>query len=164
MSEPHRTHPLASVTGLFALLVWSFYALYAAFSYPASLTSVRVGACFGLIACLAVIFNFAYWRAAVLLASFVYLLLYVIRVVRMTAIANHLSFFSGLSFYYSTSWRVTAGSFEEKLCWAACSMPIWNSSCPCWTSPSSWLSSYPRATSAAFRHRLTQRRYRGFEQ
>lgn len=76
---------------------------------------MRVGACFGLIACLAVIFNFTYWRAAVLLASFVYLLLYVIRVVRMTAIANHLSFFSGLSFYYSTSWRVTAGSFEKAL-------------------------------------------------
>ena len=114
MSKPHRTHPLASVTGLFALLVWSFYALYAAFSYPASLTSVRVGACFGFIACLAVIFNFVYWRAAVLLASFVYLLIYAIRIVRMTAIANHLSFFSGLSFYYSTSWRVTAGSFEEK--------------------------------------------------
>ena len=44
----------------------------------------------------------------------------------MTAIANHLSFFSRLSFYHSTSWRVTAGSFEEKLCWAACSMPMWN--------------------------------------
>jgi hypothetical protein len=114
MSELHRTHPLASVTGLFALVVWSFYALYAALSYPASLTSVLVGACFGLIACLAVIFNFAYWRAAVLLASFVYLLLYVIRIIRMTAIANHPSFFSGLSFYYSISWRVTAGSFEEK--------------------------------------------------
>ena len=114
MSELHRTHPLASVTGLFALVVWSFYALYAALTYPASLTSVLVGACFGLIACLAVIFNFGYWRAAVLLASFVYLLLYVIRIVRMTAIANHLSFFSGLSFYYSISWRVTAGSFEEK--------------------------------------------------
>jgi hypothetical protein len=114
MFEPQRTHALASVTGLFALLVWSFYALYAAFSYPTSLTSVRVGAFFGLIACLAVIFNFVYWRGAVLLASFVYLLLYVIRIVRMTAIANHLSFFSGLSFYYSTSWRVTAGSFEEK--------------------------------------------------
>lgn len=163
MSEPHRTHPLASVTGLFALLVWSFYALYAAFSYPASLTSVRVGASFGLIACLAVIFNFAYWRAAVLLASFVYLLLYVIRVVRMTAIANHLSFFSGLSFYYSTSWRVTAGSFEEKAllggllhAYLEFVMPMLDVALILVI----LISSRDKRSS----HRLTQRRYRGFEQ
>jgi hypothetical protein len=32
----------------------------------------------------------------------------------MTAIAKHLSFLSALSFYYSVSWRVAAGAFEEK--------------------------------------------------
>jgi hypothetical protein len=69
---------------------------------------------FGLLACLAVIFNFAYWRASVLLASSVYLLLYVIRIVRMTAITKDLSFLSALSFYYKVSWRVTTGAFEEK--------------------------------------------------
>jgi hypothetical protein len=50
----------------------------------------------------------------VLLAASVYLLLYVVRIVRMTAIAENLSFVSALSFYYSVSWRVTAGAFEEK--------------------------------------------------
>jgi len=61
-----------------------------------------------------VVFNFRYWRHAVLLASAVYLLLYVIRIVRMTAIAKDLSFLSALSFYYSVSWRVAGGAFEEK--------------------------------------------------
>jgi uncharacterized membrane protein len=42
------------------------------------------------------------------------LLLYVIRIVRMTAIAKDLSFLSALSFYYSVSWRVATGAFEEK--------------------------------------------------
>lgn len=114
MSESYRTHPLATAPGLFALVLWSLYALYAALSYPLVLTSVLVGACLGFVACLAVIFNFAYWRFTVLLASVVYLILYVIRIVRMTAIPGDLSFFSALSFYYRISWRVTAGAFEEK--------------------------------------------------
>jgi uncharacterized membrane protein len=32
----------------------------------------------------------------------------------MTAIAKDLSFLSALSFYYSASWRVATGAFEEK--------------------------------------------------
>jgi hypothetical protein len=75
---------------------------------------VLIGGFFGLVACLAVVFNFTYWRSSVLLASTVYLLLYVIRIVRMTAIAKDLSFLSALSFYYRVSWRVAAGAFEEK--------------------------------------------------
>jgi len=105
---------LASVAGLFALALWSPYSLYVAFSYPFVLTSVLIGACFGLAACFAMVFNFRYWRALVLLASSVYLLLYVIRIVRMTAIAADHSFLSAIAFYYSASWRVTAGAFEEK--------------------------------------------------
>jgi hypothetical protein len=114
MSEHNRNHPLASAQGLFALALWSFYSLYAVLSYPDVLTSVLIGALIGFGACLALVFNFAYWRSAVLLASSVYLLLYVIRIVRMTAIRPDLSFLSALSFYYSASWRVTAGTFEEK--------------------------------------------------
>lgn len=114
MSEPSAKHPLATGPGVFALVLWSLYALYAALSYPLVLTSVLVGACVGIVAGLAVIFNFAYWRSTVLLASFVYLLLYVIRIVRMTAIPGDLSFLPALAFYYSISWRVTAGAFEEK--------------------------------------------------
>jgi hypothetical protein len=114
MAEHDRNHPLASVQGVFALALWAVYSLYAAVNYPDVLTSVLVGALFGSVACLAIIFNFKYWRSAVLLASAVYLLLYVVRIVRMTAIAKDLSFLSALSFYYSVSWRVAAGAFDEK--------------------------------------------------
>lgn len=114
MSKPYGKHPLTSVPGVFALALWSVYLLYAALYYPDVLTSVLIAGFFGLIACLAVVFNFTYWRSTVLLASSVYLLLYVIRIVRMTAIAKHLSFLSALSFYYSVSWRVATGAFEEK--------------------------------------------------
>jgi hypothetical protein len=114
MSEHYAKHPLASVQGVFAIAVWSVYLLYAALYYPDVLTSVLIAAFFGMLACLAVVFNFTYWRFTVLLASSVYLLLYVIRIVRMTAIAKDLSFLSALSFYYSASWRVAMGAFEEK--------------------------------------------------
>ncbi|MGZ8485852.1 MAG: hypothetical protein ACXW6R_18290 [Candidatus Binatia bacterium] len=114
MSEHYGKHPLASVPGVFALALWSVYSLYAALYYPDVLTSMLIAGCFGLVACLAVVFNFTYWRSTVLLASSVYLLLYVIRIVRMTAIAKDLSFLTALSFYYSASWRVATGAFEEK--------------------------------------------------
>lgn len=114
MAEHYGKHPLASVPGVFALALWSVYSLYAALYYPDVLTSMLIAGCFGLAACLAVLFNFTYWRFTVLLASSVYLLLYVIRIVRMTAIAKDLSFLSALAFYYSASWRVTTGAFEEK--------------------------------------------------
>lgn len=114
MSQHYGTHPLASVQGVFALALWSLYSLYAALYYPNVLTSVLIGSFFGFVACLAVIFNFTYWRSTVLLASSVYLLLYVIRIVRMTAIAKDFSFLSALSLYYSVSWRVATGAFEEK--------------------------------------------------
>jgi len=59
------------------------------------------------------VFNFRYWSSTILLASSVYLLLYLIRIVRMTAIAKDLSFLSALTFYYSVSWRLAAAAFEE---------------------------------------------------
>ncbi|MGH7826581.1 MAG: hypothetical protein ACREQ7_15590 [Candidatus Binatia bacterium] len=114
MSEHYRNHPLARVQGVFALVLWSLYSLYAALYYPDVLTSVLIAGFFGLVACLAVVFNFTYWRFTVLLASSVYLLLYVIRIVRMTAIAEDLSFLSAFFFYYSVSWRVAIGAFQEK--------------------------------------------------
>jgi hypothetical protein len=114
MSEHYANHPLTSVPGMFAIAVWLVYLLYTALYYPDVLTSVLIASFFGLAACLAVVFNFTYWRSTVLLASAVYLLLYVIRIVRMTAIAKDLSFLSALSLYYSLSWRVATGAFEEK--------------------------------------------------
>lgn len=113
-SEHDRKHPLTTGPGLFAFILWLAYALYVAVYYPDVLTSALVGSLFGLLACLAVLFNFGYWRAAVMLASTVYLSLYVIRIVRMTAIPGDLSFLSALSFYYKVSWRVTLGAFEER--------------------------------------------------
>jgi hypothetical protein len=114
MSEHYVKHPLASAQGLFALALWSFYTLYAALQYPDVLPSVLIGAGFGFVACLALVFNFRYWRSTVLLASSVYLLIYGIQVFRMTLIRPDLPFLSALSFYYSVSWRVTIGAFEEK--------------------------------------------------
>ena len=114
MSDHYGNHPLASLQGVFALALWSVYLLYAALYYPDVLTSVLVAGFFGFVACLAVVFNFTYWRSTVLLASSVYLLLYVIRIVRMTALVKDLSFLSALSFYYSISWRVAIGAFEDK--------------------------------------------------
>jgi hypothetical protein len=112
--EYDRKHPLATLPGMFALVLWSFYAVYVALHYHDVTTSTLLGGIFGLLACLALVFNFVYWRAAVVVASAVYLLLYVVRVVRMTAIPGDLSFLSALAFYYRISWRVTIGAFEEK--------------------------------------------------
>lgn len=114
MYERYGKHPLGSALGVFALALWSVYALYAALHYPDVLPSVLIGAFFGLLACLAVVSNFTYWRPTVLLASSAYLLIYAIQVFRMTAIRPDLPFFSALSFYYSVSWRVAIGAFEEK--------------------------------------------------
>jgi hypothetical protein len=114
MSKRHPNHPLSTSTGLFSFVLWALYSLYAALNYPEILTSVLVDALFGFLACVALAVNFKYWRFAVLLASSIYLLLYAIRVVRMTAIRPDLSFLSALSFYYSASWRVAGGTFQEK--------------------------------------------------
>ena len=114
MADHRENHPLASVPGVFALAVWSVYSLYVAFNFDAALASAVIGAVFGLVACLAVILNFRYWRFAVLLASAVYLLLYVIRIGRMIAMTGDVPVLPALSLYYNMSWAVTTGVFQEK--------------------------------------------------
>lgn len=115
MSEYSQRHPLASAPGALSLATWSIYVLCAVFLYyPDFLASVLIAGFFGLVACAAVVFNFKYWRTTVVLASSLYLVLYAIRVIRMTTMATDLSFLSALSFYYSVSWRVTTGMFQEK--------------------------------------------------
>ena len=114
MSKHYGNQSLASVPGVFALAAWSIYVLSAVLYFPDVPTSVLITAFFGLVASFAVIFNFKYWRSAVLLASSLYLLLYAIRVIRMATMTTDLSFLSALSFYYSISWRVTIGMFQEK--------------------------------------------------
>jgi hypothetical protein len=114
MSEYSQRHPLASAPGALALATWLIYVLCAVFLYyPNFLASVQIAGFFGLLACGAVVFNFKYWRATVVLASSVYLLLYAIRVIRMTTMTTD-SFLSSLSSYYSMLWLVTTGMFQEK--------------------------------------------------
>ncbi len=115
MSEYSQRHPLASAPGALALATWSIYILCAVFLYyPDFLASVLIAGFFGLVAGAAVVFNFKYWRAAVLLSSSLYLLLYAIRVIRMTTMTTDLSFLSALSSYYSVLWRVTTSIFQEQ--------------------------------------------------
>ena len=115
MSDYSQRHPLASAPGALAFATWSIYVLCAVFLYyPDFLASVLIAGFFGLVACAAMVFRFRYWRAAVVLASSAYLLLYAIRVIRMTTMTTDLSFLSALSFYYSASWHVAIGMFQEK--------------------------------------------------
>lgn len=111
-------HPATGAAGMLALSAWALYVAAAAyFYYPDYPPSVWViGGC-GIFACLAVGSNFAYWRVVVILASCVYWLFYAIRVMRMIALTSGFeisSLPSTLAFYYSSSWRVTAGMLGEK--------------------------------------------------
>lgn len=114
MSEHYGNHPLASVAGVLTLAAWSVYVLSAVLYYPEFPPSALAIGGAGILACLAVAFNFKYWRATVLLACALYLLLYVIRIYRMTTMTTDLSFLSALSSYYSISWQLAASMFQEK--------------------------------------------------
>jgi hypothetical protein len=118
MDETLRPHPIASVPGALAVAVWSVYVLLAAFFYspdiPPSVLTIGIS---GILACLAVVLNFAYWRLIVILASSVYLSFYATRVFRMVALTPDFgiaSLPSGLAFYYGSSWRVTVGMLQER--------------------------------------------------
>jgi len=111
-------HPITSVPGVLALAAWSAYVLLAAFfyapDYPPS--ALAIGVC-GLLAGLAVVLKFAYWRLVVVLASIVYLLFYAVRVLRMVALTSGFELSalpSALTFYFSSSWRVTIGMLQER--------------------------------------------------
>ena len=115
MPELRENHPLASVPGVLALAAWSLYVLCAALYFLPDLPPTElVNGCFGIAACLAAAFNFRYWRATALTASSLYLVLYAVRVFRMTALTADLPFPSALSLYYAMSWQVGVGAFQEK--------------------------------------------------
>ena len=117
MDNPCGHHPLASVPGASALAVWSVYLLLALLSIPDVPYRVLINSSFGLLACLAVAFNYRHWRFAVLLASSVYLLVYAIQIIRMANMmldAGKSSLLSAISFYYIASWQVTSGVFLER--------------------------------------------------
>ena len=114
MADGREKHALATLPGAFAFALWAVYALHTGINFDAALASVVIGAACGLLACVLVAANFRYWRAAVVGASVVYLLLYLIRIVRMTALSGEMPPFQALSFYYSMSWNVAAGAFQER--------------------------------------------------
>lgn len=116
MDERHAKHPLTTAPGVFALVVWSLYLLLALKNLPDLPQRVMINGFFGLLACLAVVLKSKYWRAAVVLASSVYLVTYVVLVARMAMMVTGggTSLMSALSFYYTNSWVVAAGTFHER--------------------------------------------------
>ena len=114
MSEHTQSHALASFPGMLAVFVWALYVVSAVLYFPEFPPSVLAIGISGIVACLAVAFNFKYWRPVVMLACLLYLILYVVRVVRMTALTTDASFLSSLSFYYGASWSLGASMFQEK--------------------------------------------------
>ena len=111
-------HPARSATGGLALVAWVLYVLLAAvFYYPDYPASVWPIAGAGIVACLVVAFNSAYWRLAVILASCVYVGFYVTRVMRMVVLTSGFeisSLPSALSFYFKSLWIVTVAMLQEK--------------------------------------------------
>ena len=111
-------HPAKNATGVAALAAWALYVLLAAiFYYPDYPASVWPIAGAGILACLAVAFNSAYWRLAVILASCVYVGFYVTRVMRMVVLTSGFeisSLPSALSLYFKSLWIVTVVMLQEK--------------------------------------------------
>ena len=116
MNEHDGKRALASVPGVLALVVWAIYLLIAVKNLPDLPNRVLISGSFGLLACLAVVFDYRHWRGAVLLASSVYLVTYVVLVARMTLTATEtgMPFLSALSFYYGTAWALLTGIFQER--------------------------------------------------
>ena len=105
MDERHARHPLTTAPGVLALK-----------NLPDLPQRVMINGFFGLLACLALVMQSKYWRAAVVLASSVYLVTYVVLVGRMAMMVTGggTSLFSALSFYYTNSWVVATGTFHER--------------------------------------------------
>ena len=116
MNGRDEKRALASVPGVLALAVWVVYLLLALKNLPDLPNRVLISGSFGVLAVLAVVFDYRRWRAAVLLASCVYLVTYVVLVARMTLMATEtgMPFLSALSFYYGTAWALLTGIFQER--------------------------------------------------
>ncbi|HKA38494.1 MAG TPA: hypothetical protein VKD25_01885 [Burkholderiales bacterium] len=111
-------HAAKTPAGALSLAAFALYALLAAlFYYPDYPASVWPIAGAGILACLAVAFNSAYWRLAVILASCVYLGFYVTRVMRMVVLTSGFeisSLPSALGLYFKSLWGVTTVMVYEK--------------------------------------------------
>ena len=118
MDGPRGQHPAASVAGVLALAAWALYVLAAAVFYaPDYPESVWPIAGAGMLACLAVGFNFAHWRLVVILASCVYVAFYAVRVMRMVVLTSGFeisSLPSAVCNYFRSLWTVTVAMLQEK--------------------------------------------------
>jgi hypothetical protein len=115
MSEYSGRHPLATAPGALAVAVWSLYVVCAVvLYYPDFLASVLISCAVGLLASAVVVFGLRHWRAAIVMASSVYLVLYAVRVIRMATMTTGIPFTSAVASYYNFLSTVTAGIFAEK--------------------------------------------------
>lgn len=108
---------LATPLGIAALVVWAIYLLLGLAGIPDVPYRVLINGFFGVLVCLAVILNFRFWIATVLLASLVYLAVYAVLVLRMANMMvdpDKTSLLSALCAYYGTSWLVATGAFIER--------------------------------------------------
>ena len=114
--QQRQKHPLTTVPGVLALVLWTVYLLLALKNLPDLPHRVLISGSFGLLACLAAVGQSRFWRGAVVLASSVYLVTYVVLVARMAMMVTGggTSLMSALSFYYTNSWVVAAGTFHER--------------------------------------------------
>ena len=111
---------LATPLGISALAVWSIYLLLMLISLPDVQYRVYINAFFGLLAILAIVFNFRLWVAAAIVASLVYLVTYAVLVVRMAGMMSDpdkTSLPAALAAYYGASWIVATGAFIERGPW-----------------------------------------------
>ena len=111
---------LATPLGISALAVWSIYLLLGLASFPDVQYRVYINAFFGLLAILAIVFNFRLWVAAAIVASLVYLVTYAVLVVRMAGMMSDpdkTSLPAALAAYYGSSWIVATGVFIERGPW-----------------------------------------------
>ena len=116
MNGRDEKRALASVPGVLALVVWCVYLLLALKNLPDLPNRVLISGAFGVLAILAVVFDYRHWRWAVALASSVYLVTYLVLVLRMTLVGTEagMPFLSALSFYYGTSWALLSGIVQER--------------------------------------------------
>jgi hypothetical protein len=116
MENAYQDRALSSIAGIFALALWCIYILLMLASIPDVQYRVMINSFFGLLACVAVVVNFRYWRLSVLLACCVYLVTYVVLIARMTSMmaGSDTPLLSALAFYYTASWAVATGVFVER--------------------------------------------------
>jgi hypothetical protein len=116
MENVYEDRAIRSMPGILTLAAWFIYLLLALLSIPDVPHRMMINSFFGVLACLAVLINYRHWRFAVLIACCVYLVVYVVQLVRMTGMmaGSDMPLLSALSFYYSASWTVATGVFIER--------------------------------------------------